>query len=276
MGYPHPLAFDKPDDETLTQRFHSHLPQLIPRSFVISDLPPEILSWATRVLRMYESSLIRVKSNHTSPTTGRGGAGSRSTAPKAYLTETSIILPEAAKDLIARRFLAAYRTASFDNSGRMVGTRRRPMASDTLRRAAGAVGATSREHLRPSPFHIPDTKELRPSIKRYLRALENLDAPTERQKALTPKFLKQFYYHFVGGADRNTSPTLFTHMADLLLGAFFFAMRACEFARSPVSGRTRRVTLGDIVFRDGQPPYHTTDRRARLSGPSRVRHHHLH
>ena len=64
-GYPHPLALDLPNDAELTQRFHSYLPQLIPHNFEISDLPPDVLSWATLVLRTYELSLIRAKSSLT-------------------------------------------------------------------------------------------------------------------------------------------------------------------------------------------------------------------
>jgi hypothetical protein len=49
-GEPHPLAFDSPDDELLTARFHTYLPTQIPPDFSISRLPKEILSWITLVL----------------------------------------------------------------------------------------------------------------------------------------------------------------------------------------------------------------------------------
>ncbi len=39
-------------------------------------------------------------------------------------------------------------------------------------------------------------------------------------------------------------------MIDLVLGAFFFAMRACEYSFTPKSGKTKRVTVGDLKFRD--------------------------
>ena len=41
-----------------------------------------------------------------------------------------------------------------------------------------------------------------------------------------------------------------SHAADLIIGAFFFAMRACEYSVTPLPGRTVRVTLGHIAFRD--------------------------
>jgi hypothetical protein len=52
---PHPLAVDNPDNHILTNRFHSHLPQLIPRRFAISPLQKEILSFAVHTKTEIES-----------------------------------------------------------------------------------------------------------------------------------------------------------------------------------------------------------------------------
>ena len=49
-GKKHPLAWDCPPDDVLTQRFHSYLPQLIPENFDIVPLPAEISSWIMQVL----------------------------------------------------------------------------------------------------------------------------------------------------------------------------------------------------------------------------------
>jgi hypothetical protein len=38
------------------------------------------------------------------------------------------------------------------------------------------------------------------------------------------------------------------HAADLIIGAFFFAMRACEYVRTRVEGKTRLTTLGCVKF----------------------------
>ena len=40
------------------------------------------------------------------------------------------------------------------------------------------------------------------------------------------------------------------HTADLAVGAFFFAMRACEFCKTERKGRTKMLELCDITFRD--------------------------
>lgn len=39
-------------------------------------------------------------------------------------------------------------------------------------------------------------------------------------------------------------------MVDIVLGAFFFAMRACEYSLTPRPGKTKRIAMGDLRFRD--------------------------
>jgi hypothetical protein len=90
-GYDHPLALDLPSDATLTQRFHDHLPQLIPEGFVISPLPSEISSFVIQALQMTESSLLLSKKNLTKSGTAPGDAGSPSAPnPVSALTPSSL------------------------------------------------------------------------------------------------------------------------------------------------------------------------------------------
>jgi len=75
-----------------------------------------------------------------------------------------------------------------------------------------------------------------------------------RQKALTPKFLRAFYHCFhkpdPSTISDSTFPPCYSHAADLLLAGFFWAMRSCEYCATPVPGRTLPVSLGCVVFRD--------------------------
>jgi hypothetical protein len=56
------------------------------------------------------------------------------------------------------------------------------------------------------------------------------------------------------------------HIADLVLGAFFFAMRSCEYTKSVPLGRTKRVRMGCFVFR-------TASRRVLLHTDPDLLHH---
>ncbi len=103
-GKKHPLAFDHPANDELTARFLSALPSQVPESFVISQLPEEILSWTTRVLQAAELSLMGDKRGATRPTTGHGGGG-RDTATTwgTETTPTSLCYPSLSKNSSSAR-----------------------------------------------------------------------------------------------------------------------------------------------------------------------------
>ena len=75
-GKKHPIAFDNPPNDILTQRFHLYYPEQIPSNFEISPLPSEILLWVLSVLQTAAASLTAEPKEVTRPTTGPGAAGS--------------------------------------------------------------------------------------------------------------------------------------------------------------------------------------------------------
>ena len=77
-----------------------------------------------------------------------------------------------------------------------------------------------------------------------LRGYEKEDPPPKRQKAVTPALLLDLVSYAKG------LPNWAKHAADLIVGGYFFAMRVCEFCSTENPGRTRKLTLGDVVFRD--------------------------
>ena len=76
-----------------------------------------------------------------------------------------------------------------------------------------------------------------------MRGIEGKDPLPHRQKALTPAFLKDLH-DYAQGLEKGGR-----HTADLIRGAYFFAMRACEFCKTESPGRTRRLTMENITFR---------------------------
>ena len=83
-----------------------------------------------------------------------------------------------------------------------------------------------------------------------IRAYRNVDPPKQSQKAITPRFLTLLYKHFVDDRGRNEGDSLNAHFVDLYIGMFFFAARACEFCKTRSEGKTKRITMGDLTFRD--------------------------
>ena len=98
-GKRHPLAFDDPPDDLLTQRFHLLVPSQIPENFAISPLPNEVLSWVTQVLRTAESFLMRDRKGVMKAATEPGGAGQFSAASWVTgVTPSSLAYPESSKN----------------------------------------------------------------------------------------------------------------------------------------------------------------------------------
>lgn len=77
-----------------------------------------------------------------------------------------------------------------------------------------------------------------------IKSFENEDPPKQKQKAISSLFLRDMRAFAMKG------PRWTRVAADLIIGAFFFAMRACEFCQVQNERVTEQVTLGDIVFRD--------------------------
>jgi hypothetical protein len=94
-----PVAFDNPDDETLTHRLHSAAPQLIPQHFAISPLPDEILSFVERVLRTTKSSMIRSSRKRTRTATEPGAVGSDSATKPESWTRSCLTFPSRSENL---------------------------------------------------------------------------------------------------------------------------------------------------------------------------------
>jgi len=92
---PHPIAFDDPDNTTLTQRFHESYPSQIPENFEISQLPSEILSWASLALQTVESflTLDRKEATRIETVSGVSGLGLHA-KPGSPVTPSSLLYPQ--------------------------------------------------------------------------------------------------------------------------------------------------------------------------------------
>jgi len=150
--------------------------------------------------------------------------------------------------LLARGFVVRHRLYKFDSEGRAAGERPKPVVSSTLRDAISSVASAFRKCGRPSPFHLQsrvnDSGSIHPRIRSLLRGFESIDDPPNRQKAVTPALLRDLVKMVTNFPEGSR------HAADLIVGAYFFAMRACEFCSTKNRGRTRILTCGNVTFRD--------------------------
>ena len=149
--------------------------------------------------------------------------------------------------MLGRGFVTYCRTYNFDREGRATSERSKRMVSTSLRDAISCVASSFRERGRRSPFHlpigIPGGGSIHPRIRSLLSGFESRDPLPSRQKALTPPFLTDMHRWSEGKS------TEWRHASDLVRGAYFFAMRACEFCKTEKPGRTRRLTASNLTFR---------------------------
>lgn len=172
-------------------------------------------------------------------------------------------LSEQEKDVFGKAFLETVRTGRFDEGGQLVGKRDRPVAASTVRGAASAVASALRRHLKRSPFHDNEGR-IRPALGELIAAYQSVDPPKKSQRSITPKFLMTMYKHFVDDDGRNHGDTMNAHFVDLYLGMFFFAGRCCEYCVTKEAGRTKRLTVADVTFRDDQRLVMTVDNEMSL------------
>jgi hypothetical protein len=159
---------------------------------------------------------------------------------------TSLLSNE--QELLLRSFLGLYRTATWSCSGELTGSRRTPVAGGTVRNAASSLATAFRKNHQPSPLHHQSGTNLQHVFRSLLRAYDNQDPAPTRQKAITPRLLLALYDS--SGAKtvalRDSAPSV---TADLVLGSFFFACRACEYTKTKLPGKTKVIVLGGVIFR---------------------------
>jgi len=119
------------------------------------------------------------------------------------------------------------------------------LAEGTIRNTISTVAQTFIENHAPDPrLSIDEKKAL--SIRRILAGFKAHDSNENRQKAIPISVIRQIHKLYSLSGD-----PLSIAASQLIIGAFFFAMRSCEYSKttSPLeSKRTQILTLGDIRF----------------------------
>ena len=145
-----------------------------------------------------------------------------------------------------RAFIEIYRVARFDQSGKITGKYRPALEGETVREAVRSLAKTHVDCFGKSPFHrqVDRSFGLFPELERQLSAMEKLSPNKKVQKAITPDFLRCMSslssMMVINDAE--------DHAIDLIIFAFFFAMRSCEFVTASPPGKTKTLTLGCITF----------------------------
>ena len=112
-----------------------------------------------------------------------------------------------------------------------------PPVSDMVHATINAVAQTYRAHNCPSPIH-DDEGKLAFLLQCQLKGYKNTDASCKPQKALMPKILCFLCC--------NTLTEIDQACGKLVDGAFFFAMRSCEYLKTTGECCTKLLCLRNL------------------------------
>jgi hypothetical protein len=116
---------------------------------------------------------------------------------------------------------------------------RKPVGEGSVRAALDAVASTFRSNGLPSPIHEPSGRLLY-VLGRQLKGYKNNDPGSKPQKALPPSVIRE--------VATITNTPLDLAIAQLVVGAFFFAMRSCEYSTVSGERRTKLLQVSNIRF----------------------------
>jgi hypothetical protein len=224
-GAPHPLALDDPSNKELTLRFHSHLPQLIPKSLDVSATQRRFIldhaGFANRRIVLDSKQEAGHKIDDQVWRRWKSYCALAGIADDPFLValkyESKRLLPFAPSlSYVARPY-------KWSLTGRLEGRHKQPLVTGTIRTAASCLAALFWHDFKPSPIHIKGGLDYHPGIKALFKAFDNMDPPTCRQKVITPKLLRKLLKASHHSALLDTMPAV---VANLVIGAFFFAKHA--------------------------------------------------
>ena len=133
---------------------------------------------------------------------------------------------------------AEYSTSSFQQ-----------LASGTVRATVDDVASTFRDHRHPDP-RLDEGRKPSRLLSRLYSSYSNKDLPAKQQKAIPPSILQQLQL--------NTSTNRAIAISQLAIGAWFFAMRSCEYLTVFGERKTKRLCLRNLrFFREGREIKHT-------------------
>ncbi len=123
------------------------------------------------------------------------------------------------------------------------------MVASTLRKTASNLAAAFRSHIGVSPLHLKGSPNMRPFVRAWLKACDNVDPPKRKQKAATPQLLRAMFEQSGAGSESGQDKREAV-VAEVAIAAYFFAMRSCEITSTAIPGRTMIIRLKGVVFRD--------------------------
>ena len=135
-------------------------------------------------------------------------------------------------------FAHAYRTGYFETKGKRADDQ--GVLAGSVDTALSNVSQAFRDNDLESPWH-DRLGNKHPLLSRLIKGYRRADPATKQQKAATPQLVRKAYELGRGSCKGDA-------VADLAVGAFFFAMRSCEYSEVTGERKTKIIVKKGVRF----------------------------
>lgn len=189
----HPLAYDYPSKDTLSNHFLSFFPQDIPKHFRISHLPPTILLFMLQAAQILSLSVSQKEKKVTNKLTKLGNDGASLSKVPSSTTTPLLTEYHQMKSCSSPRFSLSFsKNATFLSQEKLLGDIQLRWQERLSKKNFFSLAATFRDRFGWSLVHRTNEgpKTLWNNLRDLFQAMDNLSTKVEQQRVITPKFLQ--------------------------------------------------------------------------------------
>lgn len=231
-------------EQKLTRFIKTNFHSQVPENFKICPIPDELSYWISSTLALQH--LLVTRSHKPTPTPWSRWC---QFITKSGLGNNHFLEGFAIRQrwFLGQCFIHAYRTGLFGQGRHRQATTvggTRQVLGCSIRKAASELAQIFRRNNWPSPFHDEGhVNQIAPGINDLLKAYDSKDPAPARAEALTIKHLRMVHQAAIRGESHRD-----LIQSHLIIGAFFFAMRSCEYNSVTNRGCTKLLEVRDIEF----------------------------
>ena len=121
-----------------------------------------------------------------------------------------------------------YQELDYSTAGNFTQKRKKPMVGGTIEEATLSLVKMMWDNFGRCPFYQRESTskiEFSTGIQDLIKAMVSVSPSSKSQQTITPALLKYMAQHTVSILENNVED----YTADLIIGAFFFAVHSCEY-----------------------------------------------
>jgi hypothetical protein len=120
------------------------------------------------------------------------------------------------------------------------------LASSTVQETLAKLGEIFRTNVGYNPTYVPGSEHIHPELSRQFNGMRNADPGEVQQKALPVCVYKEL--HRLANSQTGSNSDVDRSVADIMILAFFFCMRSCEYSEVQGERRTKCLCVRNLRF----------------------------